>query len=79
MSGTGKLVLSSGTYLCSIQGSMCRIMTLRGRSPPGKGVIKLQRICKRLYLSRHETSSGYMADKSKSRRRRKAQEGKKNS
>ena len=31
-----KLVPSSGTYLCSMQGNMCRISTLRGRSPPGK-------------------------------------------
>ena len=30
-----KLVSSSGTYLCSMQGYMCRISTLRGRSPPG--------------------------------------------
>ena len=31
-----KLVLSSGTYLCSMQGYMCRISTLGGKSPPGK-------------------------------------------
>ena len=31
-----KLVPSSGTYLCSMQGHMCRIMTLGGKSPPGK-------------------------------------------
>ena len=65
MSGTSKLVPSSGTYLCSMQGSMCKITTLRGRSPPNKGVIKLQRICKRLCLARHETMSGYMVDNSK--------------
>ena len=29
-----KLVPSSGTYLCSMQGSMCKIRTLEGRSPP---------------------------------------------
>ena len=61
MSGAGKLVPSSGTYLFSMQGNMCRITTLGGRYPPSKGVIKLQRICKRLYLARHETSTGYMA------------------
>ena len=31
-----KLVSSNGTYLCSMQGYMCRIMTLGGKSPPGK-------------------------------------------
>ena len=31
-----KLVPSSGTYLFSMQGYMCRIATLRGKSPPGK-------------------------------------------
>ena len=31
-----KLVPSSGTYRCSMQGYMCRISTLRGKSPPGK-------------------------------------------
>ena len=31
-----KLVPSSGTYLCSMQGYMCRIATLGGKSPPGK-------------------------------------------
>ena len=79
MPGIGKLVPSSGTYLFSMQGNMCRIMTLRGRSPPGKGVINMQRICRRIYLARHETILGYMADNSKSGSRLKAQEGKKNS
>ena len=64
MSWAGKLVPSSGTNLCSMEGSMCRITTLRGRSPPGKGVIKLQIICKRLCFARHGTSSSYMAYKS---------------
>ena len=73
MSRERKLVPSSGTYLCSMQGNMCRITTLGGRSPPGKGVIKLQRICKRLCLDRHETISGYMAYKSKAGSRHKAQ------
>ena len=31
-----KLVPSSGTYLCSMQGHMCRITTLRGKYPPDK-------------------------------------------
>ena len=73
MPGTRKLVPSSGTYLCSMQGNMCRITTLRGRSPPSKGVIKLQRICKRICLDRHEISYGYMAYKSESGSRHKAQ------
>ena len=43
-----KLVPSNGTYLCSMQGNMCRIKTLGGRSPPGKKWgIKLQKICKK--------------------------------
>ena len=35
---TNKLVPSSGTYLCPMKGSMCRIRTLRGMSPPAKGL-----------------------------------------
>ena len=31
-----KLVPSSGTYLCSMQGHMCRITTLEEKSPLGK-------------------------------------------
>ena len=42
MSGERKLVPRSGTYLCSMQGSMCRITRLGGRYPPGKKVIKLK-------------------------------------
>ena len=34
--GAKKLVPSSGIYLCSMQGYMCRISTLREKSPPGK-------------------------------------------
>ena len=34
--GTNKLVPSSGTYLCSMQGYTCRIATLGGKSPPSK-------------------------------------------
>ena len=44
MSRESKLVLSSGTYLCSMQGNMCKITTLGGGSPPGKGLIKLKHI-----------------------------------
>ena len=58
-----KLVPRSGTYLCSMQGYMCRISTLGGKSPPGKKGIKLRRIYKKwLYMAGHETSSGYMAE-----------------
>ena len=32
-----KLVPSSGTYLCSMQGYMCRILTLRGKPLLVKG------------------------------------------
>ena len=43
-----KLVPSSGTYLCSMQGHVCRITTLGGKSPPSKKWgIKLQRIYKK--------------------------------
>ena len=31
-----RLVPSSGTYIFSMQGYMCRIATLRGKSPPSK-------------------------------------------
>ena len=74
-----KIVPSSGTYLCSMQGPMCRISTLGGKSPPGKKGIKLRRIEKWLCMARHEASSGYMADNLNSRSRRKDQEGKTNS
>ena len=63
MRGEIKIVPSSGTYLCSMQGHMCRIMTLEGSSPPGKnGESSCKRYVKRIFLARHETSSGYMAD-----------------
>ena len=43
-----------------MQGNMCRITTLEGKSPPDKKWgIKLQKICQRIYLAIHETSSGY--------------------
>ena len=81
MSGAGKLVPSSGTYLCSMQGNMCRIMTLGGGNPlPIKnGESSCKRYVKRLFLARHETSSGYMDNKSKLGRQNKAQENKQNS
>ena len=42
-----KLVPSSGTYLYTIEGCMCRIATLGGKSPLGKKWgIKLQKIYK---------------------------------
>ena len=58
-----KLVPSSRTYLCSMQGHMCRITTLGGKSPSSKnGESSSKRYIKWLYMARHETSSGYMAD-----------------
>ena len=46
-----KLVPSSGTYLCSMKGNMCRITTLGGKSPPSKKLgIKLQKIYKMALL-----------------------------
>ena len=57
-----KLVPSSGTYLCSMQGHMCRIKTLGGNSPPSKkGESSCKGYIKWLCVARHETSSGYMA------------------
>ena len=40
------------------------IATLGGKSPPGikNGESSYKRYIKRLYLARHETTSGYMAD-----------------
>ena len=73
MLGIGKLAPSSGRYLYSMEGNMCRITTLGGRSPPSKWVIKMQRICKRLCLARHEASSGYMDYNSEVRSWHKAQ------
>ena len=73
MSWERKLVPSSGTYLCSMQGILCRIRTLKGMYPLGKGIIKLQKIYGRLYLDRIETSLGYMDYNSKVGIRCKAQ------
>ena len=38
-----KLVPSSGTYLCSMQGYMCSILTLGGKSPLDKKGDKMRR------------------------------------
>ena len=58
-----KLVPSSGTYLCSMQGYMCRISTLGGKSPLGKkGKSSYEGYKRWLCMARHETSSGYMAE-----------------
>ena len=58
-----KLVPSSGTYLCSMQGNICRIATLGGKSPPIKNQESSYKgYTKWLCMARHETSSGYMAD-----------------
>ena len=58
-----KLVPSSGTYLCSMQGYMCRIATLGGKSPPGKDrESSCKRYIKWLCMARHEISSRYMAE-----------------
>ena len=40
---TNKLVPCSETYLCSMQGYMCRMSTLRGKSPLGRQGNKLRR------------------------------------
>ena len=58
-----KLVPSSGTYLCSMQGYTCRIVTLGGKSPPGKNrESSYKGYIKWLYMARHETRLGYMAE-----------------
>ena len=63
MSGTCKLVPSSGTYLCSMQGNMCRITTLiEGPLLVKNGESSFQIYVKRIFLDRHETRLGYMAD-----------------
>ena len=55
-----KLVPSNGTYLCSVQGYMCRILTLGGKSLPGKRETSCEGYKKWLCMARNETSSGYM-------------------
>ena len=58
-----KLVPSSGTYLCSLQGYMYRIATLEGKSPPGKNrESSCKGYIKWLCMGRHDTILGYMAD-----------------
>ena len=63
MIGVSKLVPSSKTYLCSMQGNMCRITTIGGKSPPIKnGESSYKGYIKWLCVDRHETSSGYIAN-----------------
>ena len=58
-----KLVPSSGTYLCSMQGYMCRIATLGGKSLPDKNrESSYKGYIKWLCMARHETILCYMAD-----------------
>ena len=58
-----KLVPSSRIYLCSMQGHMCRIATLGGKSPPGKNrESSCKGYIKWLSMARQETISGYMAE-----------------
>jgi hypothetical protein len=45
-----KLVPSSGTYLCSMQGNACGAWTLMGMFPLWVKGVKLQRIYERNYL-----------------------------
>ena len=72
--GENKLVPSSGTYLCSMQGYMCKITTLGGKSPLGKNRgSSCKGYIKWLCMDRHETSSGYMAETQCQGSRHKAQ------
>ena len=57
-----KLVPSSGTYLCSMQGYMYRISTVGENPLPVKRESSYEGYKKWLYMARHETSSGYMAE-----------------
>ena len=68
-----KLVPRSGTYLFSMQGYMCRISTLKGKSPTGKRETSCEGYKRWLCMARHETSSGYMADNQSQGNRHKAQ------
>ena len=69
-----KLVPSSGTYLCSMQGHMCRIATIKGKSPLGKNrESSCKGFIKWLCVARHETSLGYMDDTQSQGSRHKAQ------
>ena len=61
--GANKLVPSNRTYLCSMQGHMCRITTLGEKYPLGKnGESSCKGYIKWLYVARHKTRSGYIAD-----------------
>ena len=69
-----KLVPSSGTYLCLIQGHMCRIPTLKEKSPSRKnGELSCKGYVKWICLASHETISGYMADNQSQGSQHKAQ------
>ena len=69
-----KIVLSSGTYLCSMQGHMCRIAKLEGKSPPSKNrESSYKGYIKWLYVARHETRLGYIADNQSQGSQHKAQ------
>ena len=72
MSRESKLVPSSGTYLCSMQGNICRIRTI------GEGLIPIKadqavKDIKRLYLAGIEARLGYMAYNYEAGRQHKAQ------
>ena len=74
MSQESKLVPSSETYLCSMQGHMCRITTVGGKPPPGKhGESSYKGYVKWFFLARYEASSGCMADNQSQGSRHKAQ------
>ena len=69
-----KLVPRSGTYLCSMQGHMCRITTLGGKSPLGKnGESRCKGYIKWLCVARHETILGYISDNKSQGSQHKAQ------
>jgi hypothetical protein len=53
-----KLVLSSGTHLCSMQGNACGAWTLGGMFPLWVKGVKLQRIYKRNYLDSDDNCWG---------------------
>ena len=75
-----KLVTSSRTCLCWMQGHMCRIVTLRGKSPPGKNrESSCKGYTKWICMARHEISLGYMDDTQSQGSWHKAQWGRKNS
>ena len=74
MSRGKKLVPSSKTYLCSMQGHMCRIVTLGGKFPPGKNrESSYKGYTKWLCMATHEAILGYMVDTQSQGSRHKAQ------